>query len=69
MPLLYFITFLWLVVIYIVDKYNFLRNRKKSPVVDDRMDRVANTLLSFVVILHIIIAIIVFGNDDLFEED
>jgi len=45
-----------------------LRVYKKHPSVDDRMDKSAQQALSYLVYIHIIFSVYIFGNSDIFEK-
>ncbi len=69
LPLLYLITFLFLSVQYFLDKYYMLKVYRRPPSLDDRMDRVARKSLYFLIFIHIIFSIFIYGNSDIFEDD
>jgi hypothetical protein len=69
LPLLYFITFIYLTVLYFLDKYYMLKVYRRPPSLDARMDRVARKSLWVLIFLHIIFSIFIYGNADIFEED
>ena len=68
LPLLYIITFLFLIIQYWIDKYFMLRLYKKHPSVDDKMDKTAGLALYYLIYVHIIFSIFIYGNSDIFEE-
>ena len=66
MPILNWIAFLALTAIYWSDKYMVLRDYKKPPLFDGRLNRRILYILPFAVWAHCLLAFYMYGSEDIF---
>ena len=69
LPLLCISTLLFLVVQYWVDKYLILKHCRTPPNFDDQLETMVRQIFWVIIPFHLIFAIWIFGNPDLFVED
>ncbi|EAR88902.2 transmembrane protein, putative (macronuclear) [Tetrahymena thermophila SB210] len=67
-PILYFVSFLHLTVLYWLDKIFLFKICKIPPNFDQQMATMARTMLYLVPFLHTIFSIYIYGNTDIFFE-
>ncbi|KAL4505499.1 hypothetical protein ABPG72_002561 [Tetrahymena utriculariae] len=67
-PILYFVSFLHLTVLYWLDKIFLFKVCKIPPNFDQQMATMARTMLYIVPFLHTIFSIYIYGNTDIFFE-
>ena len=69
MPILYLIGCAQMFVAYWVDKFLFLRRYRNPPRFDEKIGRRASGLIPYAVILHLVMALWMYGNDAIFVSD
>ncbi|KAL8005362.1 putative anoctamin, 10TM putative phosphate transporter, cytosolic domain-containing protein [Plasmopara halstedii] len=69
MPLLHVIGFGATLITYWADKFTFLRIARSPPLYDSRLATTAGSLLPYAVLLHCLIAVWMFSNDNIFESE
>lgn len=67
-PILYFTSFLHLLVLYWVDKLNIFRVCKKPLNYNESMQEMVRNILYLVPFIHTIFSIYIYGNTDIFFE-
>jgi NhaP-type Na+/H+ or K+/H+ antiporter len=67
MPFLYPIGMFCIFAGYWIDKYLFLRLYAKPPLYDEGMANRARNLLKFSLVIHVLISIYTYSNDDVFH--
>lgn len=69
MPILYFFGALNFIILYYLDKFFLFRVCKKPINFDGAMANLVRSVLMFAPILHNIFAIIVYGNEKIFNDN
>eukprot|EP01017_Pseudomicrothorax_dubius_P039656 TRINITY_DN6109_c0_g1_i1.p1 TRINITY_DN6109_c0_g1~~TRINITY_DN6109_c0_g1_i1.p1 ORF type:complete len:370 (+),score=67.41 TRINITY_DN6109_c0_g1_i1:385-1494(+) len=69
LPCLYFVTFAYLFITYWIDKLFIFRLYRTPPNFDADIERRVRDLLQYAVFIHVIFAIWVYGNTDIFQQE
>mmetsp|Transcript_9202 Transcript_9202/g.10359 ORF Transcript_9202/g.10359 Transcript_9202/m.10359 type:complete len:1049 (-) Transcript_9202:179-3325(-) len=67
LPLLYFFTFVQLIILYWIDKCFFLRINRLPRGYDEFLAKTVRSIMYYIIILHLAISVWNFGNDKIFE--